>query len=164
MKKRQLRDDLDELMLRVGSLESRIEIRNEKRDGEIALLKATHEATTYWRERHEMLTQQAKSVKEERDGFSQQAKELREQLDHVARIRDRGETGQAAYWKTKCLEVAAERDELKRQAANAKQKPAFTDPVVELKSQIERFSSAARKARKARVPPRKVAAKKRGKR
>lgn len=138
MKKRQLADDLDDALLRISSLESRIEIRNEKRDGEIALLKAAHEVAAYWRERHEMVTQQIKATKEERDGFSQQAKELREQLDHVARIRDRGDTGQAQYWKTKCLEAAAERDEFKKQWQHA--------------------------AAKQRVPPRKVAAKKRGKR
>jgi uncharacterized coiled-coil DUF342 family protein len=138
MKKRQLADDLDDALLRISSLESRIEIRNEKRDGEIALLKAAHEAVTYWRERHEALAQREKATKEERDGFSQQAKELRGQLDRVASVRDVAASKTAEYWKTKCLEVAAERDEIQRQLKHA--------------------------TAKQRVPPRKAAAKKRGKR
>ena len=135
MKRRELEDLIDAVEMRVASLESRIEARNEKRDGEIALLKTAHEVAAYWRERHEMLAQREKATKEERDGFAQQAKELREQLDRVAAVRDVTASRTADYWKTKCLEVAAERDELQRQAKQ-----------------------------KQRVPPRKVAAKKRGKR
>lgn len=143
MKKRELIDGLDGLDLRVASLESRIEARNEKRDGEIALLKAAHEAAAYWRERHEIVAQQQKATKEERDGFSKQAKELREQLDRVASVRDTAASRTAEYWKAKCLEAAAERDGFKKQWQHA---------------------ASAQLAHKQRVPPRKVAAKKRGKR
>jgi hypothetical protein len=81
MKKRDLHDLIDDLTMRVGMLEGHNTRSDEKRDGEIALLKTAHEVSTFWRLRCE-------GMEKERDEYRERAKKLDEQLTRVAAVRE----------------------------------------------------------------------------